>query len=96
MSEQYDRERHTTWMVGQKVREFRDAIHMSHEELAKQLGDNMTADDVVRIEAGKRRAHPVLLSKIATVLGVRVGDFFLGARMLGEIANDNPRRLDTE
>jgi transcriptional regulator with XRE-family HTH domain len=61
-------------MVGAKIRVFRMHSRMSQTDLAEQIG--VTFQQVQKYEKGMNRVGASRLSRIATVLGISVGDLF--------------------
>jgi transcriptional regulator with XRE-family HTH domain len=61
-------------MVGAKIRVFRIHSGMSQTDLAEQIG--VTFQQVQKYEKGMNRVGASRLSRIATVLGISVGDLF--------------------
>ena len=61
-------------MVGAKIRIFRIHRRISQTELAEQIG--VTFQQVQKYEKGTNRVGASRLSRIATVLGISVGELF--------------------
>ena len=61
-------------VVGAKIRIFRMHSKMSQTDLAEQIG--VTFQQVQKYEKGMNRVGASRLSRIATVLGISVGDLF--------------------
>src|SRR3982075_4521801 len=61
-------------MVGAKIRIFRIHRRISQTELAEQIG--VTFQQVQKYEKGTNRIGASRLSRIATVLGVSIGELF--------------------
>jgi transcriptional regulator with XRE-family HTH domain len=64
--------------VGRKIRNFREAIKMSQEDLGKTLdrGNGLAFQQVQKYEKGTNRVSCSRLSEIAETLGVNIQDFF--------------------
>lgn len=60
--------------LGARIRELRIARHIKQGELADML--NMERSNLTRIESGKQRPNDENISKIATILGVKIKDLF--------------------
>ena len=60
--------------VGKRIQSLRKAKKLSQEELAEQAGIHRTYMGAV--ERGEKNATIETLQKIATALGVKVGDLF--------------------
>ncbi|MEA2943770.1 MAG: hypothetical protein QOD09_4299, partial [Bradyrhizobium sp.] len=61
-------------MVGAKIRVFRIHRGVSQTDLAEQIG--VTFQQVQKYETGMNRVGASRLSRIATVLGVSIGELF--------------------
>src|SRR3954449_12645887 len=61
-------------IVGSRIRVFRIHRKMSQTELAEQIG--VTFQQVQKYEKGANRVGASRLSRIATVLGISVGELF--------------------
>ncbi len=61
-------------LVGQRVRAYRLARHMSQSALADQVG--VTFQQIQKYEKGTNRLGSSRLQKVATVLGVGIAKFF--------------------
>jgi transcriptional regulator with XRE-family HTH domain len=80
-------------MVGARIRVFRNHRRISQTDLADAIG--VTFQQVQKYEKGANRIGASRLSRIATVLGISVGDLF---ESVGEKADDlaSPFRLLAE
>ena len=60
--------------VGKRVKELRNAIGISQEELADKAGLDRTY--ITSVECGKRNISIVNIEKLALALGVTLAEFF--------------------
>lgn len=60
--------------VGKRVKELRNAIGISQEELADKAGLDRTY--ITSVECGKRNISIVNIEKLAIALGVTLAEFF--------------------
>lgn len=61
-------------MFGQRVRKIRQKQNLSQEELAEKI--DIAVNNMGKIERGESFVTAVTLEKLATVLNVKVEDFF--------------------
>lgn len=63
-------------MIGQRLRQLRLARNMSLDSLAANMGGIVTKQALSKYEHGKAKPSPIVLSKLATTLGVNASYFF--------------------
>lgn len=59
-------------LLGKRIEELRTAKNYTREQVANQIG--ISIDKYTRIESGNKSIPLSILSKVAEVLGVSVGD----------------------